>query len=159
MSEHKLHQLLSQLAEGSHWRWFNDKTKLPSNLDRDFFDNWRHGLSTKAMHEVVDKLNRENGLVVLLGTKQHDPDCKCPGCGMYSEVCQDLAVFWEEQNHLHLNFVQIAWTSEMGGFDRSFGIRYDFDNQPTLTNLLEGNDSLIFTLGSYFGYDLILNSL
>jgi len=159
MAENKLRQLLSQLADGGNWKWFDGKTKLPFNTDKDFFENWRHGLSSKAMHEVVDKLNRENGLVVLIRTNQHDSNCRCPGCGMHSEVLQDFGVFWEDQNQLRFTLVQISWVSEMGGFDPSFGIKYNFDQQPTLTNLLEGNEPLIFTLGSYFGYSLILNSL
>ena len=159
----KLRQLLSELADGTGWKWYSEKrTKLPSDNNDDFFGPWRHGLSSKAMHEVVDRLRQQSGvehqIVILLKTSQHDDGCKCLGCGQFQEVTQDFVVFWVDQGRVHHRLTQVKWISDMGGFDRVYGLLY-YENEITLGAMLENNDSLIYTLGSHFDYQTLLDSL
>ena len=65
---------LQELVDGTNWTWFNNRQKLPSTQDSNFFDMHEHDLSTTTMHKIVDQIRDGNkdAMIVLLSNATHD---------------------------------------------------------------------------------------
>lgn len=159
-SPQQLKILLTGVANGTNFSWYNGKTKLPSTVDGNFLKSDEYDISAANMTKVVNQAQRgrADALVVLLDSKHHDSKCKCPGCGGDYTVAQTYASFWEENGKIKHNLLGVDVFYDMYDPDPEYLKTNEVEPIP-FYDLIKGNENLIFTLGSYFDFQSIIDTL
>lgn len=160
MDKEYLQNLLISLTTGTNYNWYNNKKKLPSTQDSNFTENWLYGLTCDKMLEIIEFAKKPgfDGVVILVDTDRFEPRCSCMGCGIFSHIKQIYVGFWEENNRINHRTITVKWNDMMDGCDKE-SVNIEKDQQMSLFNVIKDNENLIFTVASYFGTELIYNSI
>lgn len=152
-------QLLLSLDLGQNFKWFNGKKKLPNSADGNIynFDIDVCGLSVKAVQEICTKMKsqHENMLIIAARKKEDKSICKCQGCPV-AQVEQLFVGYREENGLIIQTIVEVSWTKGMSGYEDAYTYQ---EMENSMFNILSTNENLLFTVGSNFGYSIIVDSI